>query len=226
MSEFAITITMGLWFGILTSISPCPLATNIAAISYISKKIESPKAVFWSGLLYTLGRSFTYIILASLLVASLLSIPKISFFLQANMRIILGPLLIITGLFLLEIIRLKFGEGKFLAHLKEKAQNYGAGGSFLLGILFALSFCPVSAALFFGSLIPLAIQYNSGFILPLSYGVGTALPVVAFAILLSIGMHSVSKWFNIVTKAEIWVRRATGVIFIVVGCYYTYQYFT
>lgn len=215
---------MGTWFGILTSISPCPLATNIAAISYISKKIDSPKAVFWSGLLYTLGRSFTYIILGSLLVASLLSIPKISFFLQANMHIVLGPILIVTGLFLLEIITLKFGEGKFLARMKDKAQNYGTGGSFLLGILFALSFCPVSAALFFGSLIPLAIKYNSGLILPFFYGAGTALPVIAFAFLITIGMHSVSKWFNIVTKAEIWVRRATGVIFISVGCYYIYQY--
>lgn len=210
-----------LWLGILTSISPCPLATNIAAISYISKKIDRPSLVFWSGMFYTLGRTLTYTALGMLLVSSLLSIPELSFFLQTNMNKILGPVLIIAGLFLLGLIHLNIGSKGFGDSIKEKTQDWGIWGAGVLGILFALSFCPVSAALFFGSLVPLAIKFESGLAIPVFYGIGTAIPVVVFAVLLGIGIHSVSKWFNKITKIEIWARRITGAIFILVGMYYS-----
>ncbi len=220
MTEMIFALGTALWLGILTSISPCPLATNIAAISYISKKIDKPSFVFWAGLFYTFGRTLTYTAIGMLLVASLLSIPELSFFLQTNMNKILGPVLIVAGVFLLDLIHISFGGKGFGDSMKEKAQNWGIWGAGVLGILFALSFCPVSAALFFGSLIPLAIKFESGLVIPAFYGIGTAIPVVIFALLLCVGIHSVSKWFQKVTKLEVWARKITGAIFILVGFYY------
>lgn len=211
MIEMIFAWGTALWLGILTSISPCPLATNIAAISYISKKIDRHSLVFWSGMFYTFGRTLTYTALGMLLVASLLSISELSFFLQTNMNKILGPVLIIAGMFLLDLIHMNFGGKGWGDSIKEKTQDWGVWGAGVLGILFALSFCPVSAALFFGSLIPLAIKFESGL----------AIPVVVFALLLGVGIHSVSKWFNKITKIELWARRITGTIFILVGLYYS-----
>ncbi len=221
MTELIFGLGAAFWLGVLTSISPCPLATNIAAISYIGKGVERPSLVFWSGAFYTFGRTLTYTALGMALVTGLLAIPELSLFLQTNMNKIIGPVLIIAGVFLLGLIKLNFGSGGFGASIKEKAQDWGVWGAGALGILFALSFCPVSAALFFGSLIPLAVKFESGLVIPALYGVGTAVPVVAFAVLLGVGMHSVSKWFQKITKVELWARRITGAIFILVGVYYT-----
>lgn len=221
MFEWMLGGISALWLGILTSISPCPLATNIAAMSYIGRKVERPDLVFWTGLFYTFGRMLTYLVLGILLVSSLLSIPHLSFFLQKYMNKLLGPLLIVTGMFLLELLSLNFGESRFNLWVKERAETWGIWGAGALGMVFALSFCPVSAALFFGSLIPLAVKFQSGLIIPSIYGVGTALPVVVFALLLAVGVHSVSRVFQRLTQVEWWARRVTGGVFIIVGVYYS-----
>jgi len=220
MAEWLLGGASALWLGILTSISPCPLATNIVAMSYIGRKVDHPGLVFWTGLFYTLGRMATYLVLGILLVKSLLSIPQLSFFLQKYMNKILGPLLIVTGMFLLELIRLNLGDGRLSRWAQGRAETWGLWGAGALGMLFALSFCPVSAALFFGSLIPLAIKFESGWALPSVYGVGTALPVVFFATLIALGAHSISRMFQRITQMEWWARRITGVVFILVGVYY------
>lgn len=209
-----------LWLGILTSISPCPLATNIAAMSYISRKIEHPKLVFWTGIFYTFGRMITYLVLGVLIVSSMLSIPQLSFFLQKYMNQILGPVLIVTGMFLLELLSLNFGESRINQWVKTRAESWGLLGAGALGMVFALSFCPVSAALFFGSLIPLAIQFESGILLPSVYGVGTAIPVVVFAGMIAAGMYSLNRVFQKIIQIEWWARRITGVIFILIGIYF------
>lgn len=224
MIEFLSVMSLALWFGILTSISPCPLATNIAAISYIGKKVEHPRSVIVTGIIYTAGRSLTYLVLGILIVESLLSTPHISYLLQKYMIKLIGPLLILVGMFLLGLI----GSGVTGSGTSEKVLNradrMGIWGAGLLGILFALSFCPISAALFFGSLIPLAVKSESGIILPLLYGIGTAVPVVVFAILISAGVHYVGKVFQCITQFELWARRITGVIFIGTGIYFSLSY--
>lgn len=224
MNNLLFGAASALWLGILTSISPCPLATNIAAVSFIGRRVGNTRGVFASGLLYTLGRTLAYLALGILLVASLLSIPRVSFVLQKYMNRALGPLLIITGMFLLELISIGLpggGVGEWVRRRAERADIWGAG---LLGVLFALSFCPVSAALFFGSLIPLAVKYRSGFLLPSIYGIGTGLPVLVFTILIAVGSRAVGKAFDRLAGIELWARRVTGVIFIGVGIYYTLVY--
>ncbi len=212
-----------LWLGILTSISPCPLTTNIAAISYLGRQAERTGSVFANGVLYTLGRTVTYVALAALSVFAILSVPRLSFFLQHYLSKAMGPLLITVGLVLIGIIRLPslnlMGNRDFDAD-KRKRGIWGAG---LLGMLFALSFCPTSAALFFGSLIPLAIESKSPIVLPALYGLGTALPVFAFAILIALGAKSLASAFRRLTVLEIWARRATGIVFILIGAYLSWS---
>jgi cytochrome c-type biogenesis protein len=221
MIETLIAFGPALWLGILTSISPCPLATNIAAVSFLSKKITHPALVFISGLSYTAGRMIAYAGLGWFIINSLLSVPQAALFLQKYMVKALGPLLIVTGLFLLEVITLTL-PGITLSHKHHsKLVESGAPGALLLGFIFALAFCPVSAALFFGSLIPLALNSKAGTLLPFIYGVGTGLPVLIFAVAIALGVTSLSHWFHKITKLEYYTRRITGIIFILIGFYYT-----
>jgi cytochrome c biogenesis protein CcdA len=212
------------WLGVLTSVSPCPLASNIAAISYIGKGVAQPRRVFAAGLLYTLGRVLTYALLGWLLVASLASAVGLSNGLQRVMNQLLGPVLILAGMFLLELIRWSRATPSLSAGLQHRASRWGLGGSVALGSLFALSFCPVSAALFFGSLIPLAMTSGNPVVMPSLYGIGTGLPVLAFAGAFGLGAQALSRSFQRVTRLEVWARRVTGVVFIAVGVYYSLNY--
>lgn len=213
-----------LWLGVLTSVSPCPLASNIAAISYIGKGIAQPRRVLAAGLLYTLGRVLTYSLLGWLIVTSLATVVGLSNNLQRVMNQLLGPVLILAGMFMLELIRWNIGSLNLTAGLQERAGRWGLGGAMALGALFALSFCPVSAALFFGSLIPLATTSGSSVVMPMLYGVGTGVPVLAFAIVFGFGAHALSRTFQRITRLEVWARRVTGVVFLLVGLYYTLNY--
>ncbi|MGX9726404.1 MAG: aromatic aminobenezylarsenical efflux permease ArsG family transporter [Candidatus Electronema sp. VV] len=221
-----VPLASAFWLGILTSISPCPLTTNIAAISYVGRRVGRPASVLQAGLLYTAGRALAYLLLGVLLVGSLLSAPSLSQVLQKHMNMALGPVLILAGLILLEVIRLPTGKGGGLsAALQNKADSLGIGGAGLLGMVFALSFCPTSAALFFGSLLPLAVQQQSSLLIPGIYGLATGLPVLLFALLLAFGTNKVAQAFNRITAFERWARRLTGVLFLLVGGYYCAVYF-
>jgi cytochrome c biogenesis protein CcdA len=221
MTEVFLGFVSALWLGILTSISPCPLASNVAAISFLSKKITHPVLVFISGLAYTLGRMTSYAILGWIIISSFLSVPQVAQFLQKYMGKALGPLLILTGLILLEIITIRLPGLSLSQKHHNKLAESGAPGAFLLGFIFALAFCPISAALFFGSLIPLAINRKSGIVLPFIYGIGTGLPVLVFVVAIALGVASLSHWFHRMTKIEYYTRKATGATFIIVGLYYT-----
>ncbi|NQV31460.1 MAG: sulfite exporter TauE/SafE family protein [Phycisphaeraceae bacterium] len=218
MTWFA--IGSALWLGILTAISPCPLATNIAAISFIGRQSSRRKAVLLSGLCYTLGRTLTYVFLGSVIMASLLGTSQVSLFLQKYMNEILGPVLILLGMILLGWIGTGLSLNLAGDRVQKRAEKGGVLWSILLGVLFALSFCPVSAGLFFAGLIPLAIQQGSRLVLPMLYGVGTALPVLVFAFLLAFAAASVGKAFNKLTAVERWVRVVAGALFILAGLYY------
>jgi cytochrome c-type biogenesis protein len=221
MTELLMSFASALWLGVLTSISPCPLASNVAAVSFLSKKITYPVLVLISGLAYTLGRMVSYAILGWIIIYSLLSVPQVAQFLQKYMGKALGPLLIITGLILLEVFIIRLpGVSLSQKHHNRLAES-GAPGAFLLGFIFALAFCPISAALFFGSLIPLAINSKSGIVLPFVYGIGTGLPVLAFSVAIALGVASLSYWFHKITRLEYYTRKITGAVFILVGLYYT-----
>jgi cytochrome c biogenesis protein CcdA len=221
MSDLLMLLVAAFWLGVLTSISPCPLATNLAAISYVSRDVSEPRKVLWAGLLYTLGRVAVYVSLAAILVASVLSTPGVSLWLQVNLNKFLGPLLIVVGMILVGLLSLG-GSGSAISEgLRERVDRLGLFGASLLGFVFALSFCPVSAALYFGSLLPLAIRGESVVLAPAVYGLGTALPVVGFSLCLMLGSNWVGTAFNRLTRVEGWMRRGTGTVILLVGVYLT-----
>ena len=219
MSSLALAALSALWFGILTSVSPCPLATNITAISFVGRRTGSPQGVLLSGLLYTLGRAAVYVAIGVLLVMSLLSAPTVSLTLQMWMNRLLGPVLVLVGMVMLGLLRISFRGRGMSERLQQRVERWGVLGALGLGALFALSFCPMSATLFFGSLLPLAVKHGSGVLLPFVYGIGTAVPVVIFAIVLAFGARWLGKIFERATQVERWMRVLTGAVFIGVGIY-------
>ncbi len=224
MESYIAALVSALWLGILTSISPCPLASNIAAISFVSKKVGSPSRVLLAGLLYMSGRALAYLMVALVVVSGLSSVPAIANFLQQHMNAIIGPLLILVALVLIEIIPLPAIGSGIGTGFQKRMEKFGVFGALLLGAVFALAFCPVSAALYFGSLIPLALQHQSAFGIPLVYGIGTALPVAASAFVLAFAANRISGAFNALTVAEKWMRRLTALIFAIVGVYYFFVF--
>jgi cytochrome c biogenesis protein CcdA len=225
MTEFSAALFSALWLGILTSISPCPLATNIAAISFVGRRISKTPAVLTAGFLYTIGRSIAYILVGSLIVTGLTANHEISQWLQSHMNRLMGPFLIIIGMILIEWLKfnLSFGSSGTEA-LQKRVETMGLLGALLLGFVFAMSFCPVSAALFFGSLLPLAVSNSSTIIFPTVYGIGTALPVFIFALLLAFGANSIGKVYNRITAFETKARKFTGWLFIGIGLYFCLKY--
>ena len=213
-----IPVLSALLLGLITAISPCPMATNIAAIAYVSRRAKERRYAVITGVLYTLGRMFSYSILGIIIIVAGLEVPGIASFLQDFGEQVLGPLLIVVGVIMLSInkISLSLGGGK-LSSIGEKVAGWGMIGGFLLGALFALAFCPYSAVLFFGVLIPLALKSTGGVTLPAVYAIGTGLPVLVFGTLLSLSVAKVSTWLNAVTRAEKIIRVAVSIIFIGVG---------
>lgn len=210
-----------LLLGLITAISPCPMATNIAAIAYVNRRVTQRRYAVITGALYTLGRMFSYSILGILIIVGGLEIPGLASFLQDFGERILGPLLIVIGVIMLSINRipLSLGGGR-LSSIGGKVADWGMIGGFLLGALFALAFCPYSAVLFFGVLIPLSLKSAGGVALPAVFAIGTGLPVLVFGVLLSAGVARVSTWFNAVTRAETVIRIIVSLIFIGIGIYY------
>lgn len=224
MEDTWLAIGSAVWFGILTAISPCPLATNIAAVSFIARRVDSPKAAIATGVLYAIGRSVVYATLGALLVASVLAAPEVSHWLQKYMNKLLGPLLILVGMILLDLITIgSFGTG-LSERIGKRVEGWGIWGGLALGVVFALSFCPSSAALFFGSLVPLSIKYESSVLLPSMYGVSTALPVIIFAVLIAVGAKAVGQAYAKVGTIERWARTLTGLIFIGVGVFFSLRF--
>ncbi len=220
----SIFLASAVWLGILTSVSPCPLASNIAAVSFISRRITQRNTVFLSGILYTLGRSLTYIVLGVLIVKTLVDVPILANFLQRYVNKILGIVLILVGMVMLDLLRVPLSFPSVSENVAKKLAEKGTFGSLPLGILFALAFCPVSAALFFGGLIPIAVKAQSGIGLPLIYGIGTGLPVLLFALLVAAGAGYVKNLYYRITKIEFYTKKVTGIIFIFVGIYYALAY--
>jgi sulfite exporter TauE/SafE len=205
--------------GLMTSISPCPLATNITAIGFISKDIDNRNRVFLNGLFYTLGRAVTYTLIALIIYLGADQFRFSGFFQQYGEKII-GPLLIIIGVFMLDILRIKFPGLSGLTSRMEKRKSWRFIDAVLLGIVFALAFCPYSGVLYFGMLIPMTVASASGLYLPVLFAVATGIPVILFAWLLAYTVSGIGGVYNKIKVFELWLRRIIAVLFIIVGIYY------
>ena len=209
-----------LLLGLMTAISPCPLATNITAIGFISKDLENRKRVFINGLFYTLGRAITYTVIALIIYLGADQF-KFSGFFQRYGEKLLGPSLVIIGLLMLDVIRIKFpGISRLTSKLEDKTR-WGTFDSILLGMLLALAFCPYSGVLYFGMLVPMTVTSASGLCLPIIFALATGIPVIIFAWILAFSIGSIGGVYNKVKNFEVWFRRLVAVLFVGVGIYYT-----
>lgn len=206
--------------GIMTSISPCPLATNITAIAYISKDIKTAKHTLISGLIYTLGRGISYTLLAMLIYFGFSSFQIASIF-QCWGDKVLGIILILIALVMFGVIKINFGsKSEKIENIKKWLVTKGHVGTLLLGILFALAFCPYSGVLFFGILIPLVLKSTESLLLPPSFALGTGLPVIIFSFVLAFSIGKLGKIYNIMGKIEKAMRYSVATIFLITGIYY------
>lgn len=245
MTVYVLYILASLYLGLLTSISPCPLATNIAAVSYVGRKVGSPRAVIGAGLLYTLGRCAAYVALAVFLATTAASIANVSRFLQGSMHMALGPIFLLLGVFLLRLIVMSNGSAMISEGIQKRVDAMGVWGALPLGLLFALSFCPTSAALFFGLIalmmdaeagaitavltkvginLPQAALPASTVVLPSFYGLGTAVPVILVSFLLAFSAQKVGKAYNAMAGIELVARQVTGWVFIALGIHFSLKY--
>jgi cytochrome c-type biogenesis protein len=245
MLAYLLYIAAALYLGVLTSISPCPLATNIAAVSYVGRRLGNSRWMMAAGLLYTLGRCLLYVALAAVLAATAMSVESVARFLQSYVHLLLGPIFLLLGMFLVGLITFSGGGATMSEQMQKRIDSLGVWGALLLGILFAVAFCPTSAAWFFG-LLALILGAEAGTVsaglatvgitlpttslpggivlLPLIYGIGTALPVLLVTFLLVYSVQSVGKAYNALAKTEWWARQITGWLFVLGGVYLSLRY--
>lgn len=209
--------------GIITAISPCPLATNIAAIGYIGKEMENRRGIFLNGLLYTLGRIIAYTLLGIIVIsviregASIFGIQK--YVARYGERLI-GPVMLLIGFYMLFGHKLRLPSFVFSGKGGERIAKNGSWGAFLLGVLFAMAFCPSSGILYFGMLIPLSATATGGYFLPIIYAIATSLPVIIIAWILAYGANQIGAVYGKIQMIQRWLNLIVGVLFIAIGVYY------
>ncbi|RKD96849.1 aromatic aminobenezylarsenical efflux permease ArsG family transporter [Marinifilum flexuosum] len=225
LSQSSFPILTAFLLGIMTAISPCPLATNITATAYISKDLSDKKKIFFNGLIYTLGRAISYTALGIILFFGASKFDISSFFNTYGERL-LGPLLIIIGVFMLDIISINFpGVSSLTDKLNGEKMRGKYWGALIMGMVFALAFCPYSGVLYFGMLVPLTVASADGLFLPIVFAIATGLPVIIIAYLLAFTLSGVGNFYNKIKNFEYWFRKVAALIFIAAGLYFTYIFF-
>ena len=213
--------------GLLTAISPCPLATNIAAVGFIGRNIENRKRVFINGLLYTLGRVLSYTLLGVVLIM-ILREGSSMFGIQKTIgtwgELLIGPMLLIIGLFMLWGDRLNLPKFGFNGNTEGLARKGGAG-ALLIGVLFALAFCPTSGVFYFGMLIPMSATATAGYLFPAVFAIATAIPVLIVAWILAFSVQQMSSFYGRIKTVQKWLNLIVGILFIVIGIYYCFVMF-
>jgi len=210
--------------GVLTAISPCPLATNITATAYIARTLEGKRKILLSGFLYTLGLAFTYTSIAMIISLGASKFHVARFF-QGNGEKFVGPIMIVIGLIMLNIIRFRFlGKSNLKEKVGDKFKDKGLLGSFLLGALFAMAFCPYSGAMYFGMLIPMTIESETGMTLPLFFAIGAGSLVLFFTLIIAFSFQKMGLYFKRITQIEKVMRYIAAVLFILTGVYYVLIY--
>ncbi len=217
--SFAEALTLG----IATAINPCPLAAGIAAVAFLGRRAASPGRVLLAGVLYALGGSLTYVALAAAVLRGMDAV-ALAWSLQRYVTGALGPILILLGMLLLELIRLPRLGRNLAGRWQARADRWGLWAALPLGVLLALGFCPTSAAFFFGSLLWMAATHHSWLLLPLAYGLGAALPVVLAAGVLAFSARLLGQVFAVTAQVARWGQRIAGTVLIVVGVYFAVRF--
>ncbi len=210
--------------GIWTALQPCPMATNLAAVSYLGRRVDRPIKVLLAGLLFALGQAIAYVALAILLLGGMGSTWRLSTFLQENVTLVLGPLWILAAMVLLDMIRFRLPGVTIGPKWQARVDAWGPWSALPLGIVLALAFCPASATCFFVSLMTILATHQSRIVLPVVYAAGSALPVAVFAVVIAYAARSLGRFWNRGVEIQLWLRRIGGVVLIVIGIHFSLRY--
>lgn len=224
MGNSNMPLVAAFFIGMMMSISPCPLATNITAIAYSSRDINNRKKTLLSGLFYTIGRMLTYMTITIMIMYAGMSSQAIALPLQKYGNLFLGPALIFFALVMMDVMKFNI-KLNGLSGLNEKLAGKGYIGNFIMGATFSLAFCPFSAVLFFGMLIPLVLKFSDGVLIPAVFAFSTGLPVIIFSLILTYSASRIGKVFNKVQLFEKLMRRFVSIVLLILGIYYTISIF-
>jgi len=220
-----IDILLAAWLGILCAISPCPLVSNIAAVGFLSREQGRQRHSILSSVFYILGRMTTYFAIATLLTLGLTAAPRLSFALQKYMPMVMGPLILMMSAVLLDLIEVDMPRWMQISSHRWTAFHRPSNvGAFLLGIVLALNFCPVSAALYFGSLLPMMTKSTAPWALALTFGLTTGLPVLAAVLVLTLCCEKIGIVFHCLETMQKWILKTTGILFLCWGLWMTLKY--
>jgi cytochrome c biogenesis protein CcdA len=193
---------------------------NITATAYLSKDIADKRRVMFNGVFYTLGRMFTYTVIATVIYFGASKFHIARWFQQID-GLWIGIALVVFGVLMLDFIKFNIPfVGKWTSGIGERQMKRTYWNAFLIGVLFALAFCPYAAVLYFGGLIPMTVASASGLLLPPVFAVATGLPVIVIAWLLAYSVGNVGIFYNRMKVFEKWFKRVVAAVFIVVGIYY------
>jgi len=217
MNEVLFSIVGCFILGTLTTLHPCPIATNVAAISMLTGWSNRGRKVLWIYVSFISGYLTSYLFLSTIISTGILTIPIVNDFLHSIFSIFLGPLLILVGMLIADLLNLnRFYKGSLLRWIENR--KWSGIYAFPMGILIGLSFCPATAAIFFGILIPLAIQQDQTILFPLVYAAGAGLPLVVIGWVIYRGiLISISK------KWQKRIPQLTGWVMIIIGIFLTIQ---
>lgn len=216
LDQSAFPLWSAFLLGLITSLGPCTLSTNISAVAFIGKEAQSRSRVFFGGLVYSLGRAVTYFLVALPFYFGAEAL-NLTAFLTRYGEMFIGPLLILVGVVMLDWIPIPFPAFSKLKSQLEANPQKGFRSHFLLGVVFALAFCSYSGVMYFGLLIPMTVQSTAGLLLPIAFALGTGFTVILFAALIAFAFQAVSCWFLRIKQSEIWLRRVVAVVFMGVG---------
>jgi cytochrome c biogenesis protein CcdA len=222
--SYAWGLLWALGLGVFTAITPCTLVANVAAVSYIGRRVDSPRQILLAGSFYSGGQTLAYAVLGFIVVAGLLASTAVSSFLHRYMNELLGPILILTAMVLFGLFDITFSGPGIGERLQKRVDTWGIWGAFLLGVIFAVTFCPLSGALFFFQLIPASVQLESRLLMPALYGLGNVLPILAITLLLAFGARSFSKTYHRITQLERVLRYLVAALFLAAGVIYSMLY--
>ncbi len=204
-------------FGLVGALSPCQLTTNLSAMAYVSRKADEGKAL-QRALAYTFGKALVYTVIGGLVIFLGLKLDQALIPVVVAARKALGPFMILVGLGLLGLIRLRASVGqRFSSWLHSRLPLDGRTGAFSLGMVLSTTFCPTLFWLFFGLMIPLALSSAVGWTFPGLFALGTAFPVLAFSALLTSGTDFSERFMERLKRSQRGINQASGVIFILAG---------
>ncbi|MBR5375120.1 MAG: sulfite exporter TauE/SafE family protein [Paludibacteraceae bacterium] len=211
-------------WGIIVAVCPCTMAANITAITAMSRDKREKRDVFARGIAYAFGRAAAYIALGILLVTFAQGL-RIGESFQHLFGLFLGPILVLIGILMLDIIHIHGLADKCMVVFNRMVKQFGFWKSFLLGIMLAFAFCPYSATIYFGVVIPSSLSAENGYIVPIFFAIGATIPVLSLAWIFAYSMDTAKKKLDKFQQYELWFRRILAILFIISGILFILEYY-